>query len=66
MFAVNTYFSQTWVSDPQKSLGAIHKVFLSTPNYNDSKDNKGIFVLDKSLLSVSISWDLGLGVMDLF
>ena len=64
MFAVKSYFSQTQVPDQKKTLGAGHRVFLQTLKDNDFKNNIGIFVLDKLPLSVSISWVVGLGVLD--
>ena len=66
MFLVKPYFSQTRVSNPKQSLGAVHDFFLPTLKNNDFKNNNGIFVLEKSFLSVSISWVFGLSVLDWF
>ena len=66
LFVVKSYFSQTQVPDPKKSLGSGHRVFLPTLNDNDFKLITVFFVLEKSPLSVSISWVLGLGVLDWF
>ena len=45
MFTVKSYFSQTKVSDPKTSLSIRHRVFITTLNNNNFKDNKGIFCL---------------------
>ena len=60
MSAVKSYFSQTQVSDPKKSLGAGHRAFLPTLNDNYFNNNNGIFRL-KEIAFVSI-YRLGFGV----
>ena len=55
MFAVKSSFSDTQVPEPEKTVGAGHRVFLPTLKDNDLKIKTVFFVLEKSPLSVSIS-----------